>query len=84
MFGPLFVCFDPKLINAIINEEKMPDEMRIEYTTTIHKNGSKMLCANFGGICVTILKILIKLIKIRLENKTNDTEDQYGFTKGRS
>lgn len=56
------------------------------FISSIHKKGDKKQCSNYRGICVTnsIMKVLGKIISNRVEGEYKTSEEQCGFTAGKS
>jgi hypothetical protein len=75
-----------KLYRKIIQGGKIPEEMKLGYISSIHKKGDRRSCSNYRGICVInpIMKAFGRLIKHRLEEDYVSSEEQCGFTTGRS
>jgi hypothetical protein len=67
--GSKIIILLTKLQRKIIQEEKIPEDMKLGYISSIHKKGDRRSCSNYRGICVInpIKKTFGGLIKHRLE-----------------
>ena len=75
-----------KLYKKTISGEEMPQEIKLGYISSIYKKGDRRSCENYRGICVMnpIVKTFVRIIKQHVEDEYNNTEEQCGFTAGRS
>ncbi|XP_046962198.1 uncharacterized protein LOC124531732 [Vanessa cardui] len=76
-----------KLFNAIIKDGKIPESWRNSILSPIYKQkGDIANCGNYRGIKLTshTLKLFERIIAARINDCTRITENQYGFTSGKS
>ena len=84
--GDKIVKLITRLFNKILHGDSIPKEMKQGYINTIFKKGDRKSCSNYRGICVinTLMKLLGKILKNKLEQNFKTQGEQCGFTAGRS
>ena len=75
-----------RLINKVLKDGDVSYEVRIGYISSIFKKGNKNDCANYRGICATntIMKLIGRVIRNRLEDLFNTPAEQWGFRTRKS
>jgi hypothetical protein len=65
-------------INRCLNGEEVPQQWKVAYISSIHKNGSKKGCSNYRGISVTSVmsRLYGKILRDRTEEANKDEEEQ--------
>ncbi|KAJ7957409.1 Retrovirus-related Pol polyprotein LINE-1 [Quillaja saponaria] len=85
--GDIGVTWLTNLFNKILVTKKMSDEWRKSTLIPIYKNkGDIQSCSNYRGIKLIshTMKLWERVIERRLRNETVVSENQFGFTPGRS
>ena len=84
--GPKLTTLLTKLYNKILVGEEIPKDMKLGYISSIHKKGDRKICQNYRGICVMnpFIKTFSRIIKHRIEQQYRNSEEQAGFTAGKS
>ena len=77
-----------RLMNKCIIHNKIPLQWKTAYITSIYKKGSRKDPNNYRGLSVncSMSRLFGKILKRKLEKATREvmSEEQNGFTKGRS
>ena len=77
-----------ELFNHCLEQRKTPKEFKQGYITSLYKKGDKKDPDNYRGLCVTstLSRLWAKILQKRLREEVGDkiSEDQSGFTPGRS
>lgn len=85
--APLIVIKEIALIfNKCLKGDEIPDEWKQAHISSIHKKGCKLICDNYRGISVTasIGRLYGRILKNRIEQSVEISEEQSGFRSGRS
>jgi len=85
--GEIAEKFLTKLFNRILESERMPDEWRRSIIIPVFKKkGDAQSCSNYRGIKLIShsMKLWERVVEARLRNEVLISEQQYGFTPGKS
>jgi hypothetical protein len=74
------------VINRCLNGEKVAQQWKVAYISSIHKKESKEDCSNYRGISVTnvMSRLYGKILRDLIEEENKVEEEKNGFRTGRS